>query len=147
MRIRGLMTAFLVIGAFAGCTGGPDNTPTGGSSGTSSGILSSSSSGTASSSSGSSGASSSGGSSGTPLDPSSYATDCSQASDCVAVYMGTDSCCGSCANEVIATKDLSRYEADAAKFRASCTRGVACPNIACDQGPVACTNHRCTLGP
>lgn len=86
----------------------------------------------------------------TTLELKNYSQACSQASDCVAVYVGAlCQVCGGCANNAIAVSDKAKYDADAKAISQACPPRFgpqpACAAAACLQPVVDCVNAQCTL--
>ncbi len=80
------------------------------------------------------------------LDPKPYATTCTQAADCAAVFFGDvcKSVCG-CANGAIATSALAQYTKDKDAANATCGPRPAIACAPCMEPVLRCTNGACAL--
>lgn len=77
-----------------------------------------------------------------PMDPSAFARDCAQVSDCALVTTDTCGVC-TCQNGAIAKSELPRYQAEQRARWSSCewlAGGVACK---CATSTLACVNNQC----
>ncbi len=86
----------------------------------------------------------------TTLEVKNYSQSCTQATDCVAVYIGAlCQVCGGCANNAINVADKAKYDADAKTIAQGCPPRFgpqpACAAAACLQPVVDCVNGTCTL--
>jgi hypothetical protein len=81
------------------------------------------------------------------LRASDYDQTCQAAADCVGIQVGQASCCGfnNCGdNAAINKSDLHQYLSDYGAAASGCGT-VDCPDIECQEPPVACVSGRCEL--
>jgi hypothetical protein len=79
---------------------------------------------------------------------SDYDQKCSQDSDCIAVAVGEDGCCGlaECDNAAINVSSDAQYQADVGTRREVCDPQVPCPAVICAPYSAVCSKGVCAVG-
>ena len=73
---------------------------------------------------------------------SDYERNCGANTDCVPIAVATQCKCPLCNNAAINRVDLTKYNADRAKYDSEC-QGTACSNVACPSVTAYCSNGTC----
>jgi hypothetical protein len=78
---------------------------------------------------------------------SDYDQACTKDSDCIAVAVGADGCCGlPCPNAAINSSSNAQYEEDVATRRETCDPALPCIGVPCSKYAAICTKGLCSIG-